>query len=310
MADVVKFVTQEKCNYCKKYVLEGLECVECSLKYHRSCGARVGTSILGENFTCCENREERSVVRSQKPRKTSEKVDKEGIEMDERQLKRIIHDSFKQFLNPVEKKMDEKLGALEKSVQFMSDAFEEQKAKFESLMEETRSLRRENVALTERVQLLESKLDELEVKERACNVIINGVPKQTDPDTNKIATKIILGLNLRLGNDAILETFRIGNKAESPILVKLDNIHTKKEIVKKIRSIKGTTVAKCGLEGKNSKIYINEDLPVNKRMLFKQVRDKKREKNYFAAFCNEGVIFLKRNEQDTPVKIRTEKDIY
>ena len=50
--------------------------------------------------------------------------------------------------------------------------------------------------------------------------------------------------------------------------------------------MKGTKIAKCGLEGMENKIFLN----VNKRLYFREVRDFKKRHGYKAAFCVNGTI--------------------
>lgn len=300
--------SQRKCNYCKKRVIEALECLRCNANYHRSCANRVEKGNFSGNLICCEDHAEKREVKLLKINKPLNRAEKGDLvsEMDETRLRNIIQAYFKQYLKPVERK----LGDLEKSIQFMSDSFEAQKTRFEELLEETRALRRENETLKEHVNNLQIKFDELEVKERECNIIIDGVPKQNESKTMKTVTNIMAAMNLKIQNNEILESFRLGKRDGGPILVKLKSRETKHNIISTIRKLKGTTVAKCRLEGENRKIYINEDLPKGKRSLFKKVRDIKMEKGYAAAFCNNGTIYLKRKENDAPMKIRSEKDVF
>ena len=107
------------------------------------------------------------------------------------------------------------------------------------------------------------------------------------------------------------ECKRIGKKEDGPILVKWSNVHTKREVLRKIRQIKGITLKQCNLEGtRDKKIYFNEDLPMHRRELYKKVRDIRKEKKYKAAFCVNGVIYLKENDQEEPIKIRQECDVF
>nr|CAI5834633.1 unnamed protein product [Callosobruchus analis] len=207
--------------------------------------------------------------------------------MDEKMLRTIIQEYFKQHEN----RMITKFGEIERSVQFMSDSFEEQKTKFEAIMEETKTLRVENNKLKERIRSLETRFDDLEVEKRANNILIDGVPKQAEQNIASTVNKILGAIKLQA---TVTECFRLGKNENGPILVKFDNKESKKEVLRKIKDLKGITVKKCKLEGADRKIYFNEDLPVNKRALFKKVRDVKKQNNYKAAYCKNGVIYLKK----------------
>lgn len=189
--------------------------------------------------------------------------------------------------------MEKKFDDYEKSVQFMSDSFEEQKNKFESILEVVKQLRKENEELKERLDVVETKLDSIEVKEKEKNLLVVGVPKQRELDTGKTVIQILEAMNLQLSNNDIEESFRL-KQDDGPILVKFNNIHSKKEVLRKIKQLKGITTRKCGLDNNDRKIYFNEDLPINIRLLFKRAREVKKSKGYRAAYCSNGVVYLKK----------------
>lgn len=299
-----KYKSEKKCNYCKKKVVDFVDCQVCGASYHPGCAARVKVPRNSGNFSCCDTCD-KSEVSVQKPRENQGNL----FEMDEKKLKCIIRESFKQHLTPVEQKIDRKFEDLEKSVQYMSDSFEDQKTKFEYILKEVKSLRQENEALKQRLQFLEAKFDEIEVKEKARNIIVAGVPKQTEGDAGTIITKVLGAMKVQINGAEIENCFRMGRGDDGPILVKFKSVETKKGILKTIKQLKGITIKECGLEGKDRKIYLNEDLPLNKRNLFRRVREIKKEKGYKAALCVNGVIYLKKGEQDLAVKIRNENDL-
>lgn len=71
---------------------------------------------------------------------------------------------------------------------------------------------------------LDTRLDDSEIKERANNLIIAGVPKQTEYNTKQIAEKILKSLNLEIDQIKILNSFRLKNKEwGGPILLKLSD---------------------------------------------------------------------------------------
>lgn len=191
----------------------------------------------------------------------------------------------------------------------MSNSFDEQKTKFDNLLTEIKALRNENKDLKYHIQTLEAKLDDMETKEKACNIIVSGVPKQTDPNPRNIMSKIAKTIKVQMDSNDILECFRLQSRDDGPILVKFGKVQVKKDLLKAIKQEKGTSIKKCGLEGVDRKIYLNEDLPYSKRVLFKKARDVKRDKGYKAAFCVNGIVYIKKSDQDNPVRIKTEGDL-
>lgn len=294
----------KKCKYCKKKVVDSLDCEKCNSSFHPSCGYQTKVVDSSGKVQCCENIE-KSEVSSGNFRESGELL----ANMDEKRIKNIIRDSLQQFLSSFEKKIDKKFDDFEKSIQYMSDSFEEQKVKFESVLVEVTMLRKENETLKHRLQSLESKFDDLEVKGKENNIVVVGVPSQDDSDTGNIVSKIVTAMQIPIGKSDIVDSFRLGRKEDGPILVKFRDHSMRKEILRKIKQMKGITNEKCHLKGENGRIYLNEDLPVNKRMLFKKARDIKKREGYAAAFCMNGVVYLRKNDQDPPIKIRNEGDL-
>lgn len=299
---------ENKCKYCSKKVLDYTQCEICQSHYHRSCSARVKIASKTGNFVCCENKEKSEVSLPITP-KNSEKQEN-MLDMDERRLREIIKDSFKHYLKPVEEKMDKKLNEIGVSIQFMSDAFDDQKKVFESILAENKELRKENEDLKQRIVSIENKLESMEVAEKAKNMIIMGVPKQSNIDATSIVKRIINTLGMQGEDKAIVESFRLGKEGEGPILVKMQNEQAKKDIIKRIKEVKGITTKQCKFnDAEEKKIYINEDMPMCKRILFKKTRETKKTKGYKAAFYLNGTIFLKKNDSDQAIKVRSEQDL-
>lgn len=229
--------------------------------------------------------------------------------MDEKKLRDIIKESFQQFLKPVEQKMGDNMNDIRKSIQFMSNAFEDQKKSFEKILLEIKTLRKENVELKKRINTLEDRLESMEVSERANNIILSGIPRQPELSTSKIAARIFKALKVPLTEGDVLESYRVNKNEDGPMMVKLNNIQNKKDVLKSIKSMKGLTIKQCGFVGTDRKLYINKDLPISKRDLFKKTRDTKKQKGYRAAFCVNGHIYLKKTDHDQPIKIRREEDL-
>ncbi|CAH1963566.1 unnamed protein product [Acanthoscelides obtectus] len=105
-------------------------------------------------------------------------------EFDEKRLRDIIKESFLkyEYLGPVEQKIESKIKDLSESIQYMSDSFDDQKRALESVLLENKTLKKETADLKKRLQMLEGRVEAFENKERTKNMIVAGVPKQTNLD--------------------------------------------------------------------------------------------------------------------------------
>ena len=79
------------------------------------------------------------------------------------------------------------MAALRTSIQFMSDSFEDQKKSYEALTNENNNLKKI-------VLLLESRLEIMEQREKANNIVIAGVPKQRETNMNAVSKKFFTSM--------------------------------------------------------------------------------------------------------------------
>lgn len=288
---------EKKCKHCKKKVVLSVDCVICGSNYHPSCAFQAKVVDCEERVVCCRQPGESEVKLA-----NLESLDLYFEKMDEKKLKSVIKNMLQESLSPFKQE-------IEKSMQHMSDTYDEQKLAFEKLVTEIKGLRKENLHLRQRLEVVEAKLDEIEQKDKANNLIVVGVPKQKEKDISSSVKKIFESVKASVDGNDIKECYRLGKVEDGPILVRLNNYAVKKEILVKIRQHKGTSVRKCGLEGDDRKIYLNEDLTTQKRLLFKKARERKTENGYKAVYCLNGKIFVRKNDTDPPIKIVSLKDL-
>ncbi|CAH1993020.1 unnamed protein product [Acanthoscelides obtectus] len=190
----------------------------------------------------------------------------------------------------------------------MSDSFDDQKRALESVLLENKTLKKETADLKKRLQMLEGRVDAFENKERTKNLIVAGVPKQTNLDIKGSIMKIFTAMQIQTTN-MVMESFRLDKNGEGPILLKMQSEQAKRDVIKRIKDLKGISTRQCGLEGSDRKIYFNEDLPMSKRVLFKMARELKKQKGYKAAFYLNGSVYIKTNENEQAIKIKCESDL-
>lgn len=228
---------------------------------------------------------------------------------DEEKLRILIKDIITDTLNPFKKVFEKELGELKRSVQHMSDCFDEQKTSVEKVMSEIKLLREENTKLKQRVEVLEEKINYQEQKERDNNVVVSGIPKQDHFDSAKKIMEQVFQ-TMQIQNVNIVDSYRLGKSENAPILVKLDDQDLKVRILKKSRELKGGfNVRGCGLNGSNNSIYINEDLTQQNQILLKKTRDFKRAKGHHSVYTRNGKIYLRLTGLEPAVRIRCENDL-
>lgn len=205
--------------------------------------------------------------------------------------------------------MERDFAELKRSVQYISDSFDEQKVIIEKLVLETKQLNEENKHIKGKVRELETKINDIEQREREKNLIINGIPKQENSNATEIVFQIAGSMNIHLERDSVCEAYRLGKREDAPLLVKLRTQEEKLLFLKKIKESKGLKTETCGFKGENGKIYINDDLTMQNQKLFKMAMEYKRLQKFYSVFTRHGRIFLKKSQAGDPIRIHTEEDL-
>ncbi|CAH0551330.1 unnamed protein product [Brassicogethes aeneus] len=170
MASVVE--NKKICKHCKKKVVLWLDCVNCGTSFYRSCEIQAKVTDKTEKVICCK--QEKSEVITEK---------EATMELDEKRLKMILESHLNKYFTPIKKSIDTEIMEFKKSVQYISDAFEEQKAATEEAIDEIKRLNEENVLLKSKINVLE--VSTQEQKEKQNNLIVAGIPKQKEENTTK-----------------------------------------------------------------------------------------------------------------------------
>ncbi|KAL3270379.1 hypothetical protein HHI36_009424 [Cryptolaemus montrouzieri] len=180
------------CNYCKNPVINFVSCKICEInKYHVSSAKRV--CEMNKKTAKCPNCRESEV----KEDKTAFKNAKDPVRstetlQDTNQIPQIT-DLIKVIID------------LKASVQFMSDIFDQLANENKTMLTELKCLREENATLrtnivhleadfTKITTFLETKLNDMKQRDRKNNLVITGLPKQTNDDGRIIVKNIMLKL--------------------------------------------------------------------------------------------------------------------
>lgn len=190
----------------------------------------------------------------------------------------------------------------------MSDGFDEQKRLIEALTTEVKDLKGQNQKLQMKVQEMEDRINQTEQQDKEKNLIISGIPKQTD-EPKTIIQKVFSAMKVDVNDSDIQEAHYISKKENAPIVVKFKEKVSKQKVQMKVKQLKGIKVNECGLFGENKNIYFNDDLTRVNQQLFKKSRDVKKDNNFRAAYVYYGRIYIKKNENEEPIRIRNESDL-
>lgn len=99
------------------------------------------------------------------------------------------------------------------------------------------------------------------------------------------------------------------SKFSRPIVVRLLRRHKRDELLKASKTRKNLSSADLDVPGKSNKIYVNERLTKENRMLFRAARAKSREHDYAFCWVTNSNIFIKQCEGKAAIPIRTFNDL-
>ncbi|KAG5870118.1 hypothetical protein JTB14_019937 [Gonioctena quinquepunctata] len=150
----------------------------------------------------------------------------------------MIKDVLNENLQAFKKLMQSDLADIKKSIQFMSDSFDEQKKTTDTILLEMRRLKEDNTLLQLKVREMEQIINTNEQKEKEGNVILAGIPKQED-EPKTIADKVFKAMKVKMKESDIQDIYRLTKRGDGPILIKLRNKELRLKLQEKIREIKG-----------------------------------------------------------------------
>lgn len=253
-----------------------IECVGCGKEAHTRCCAEGKT----EEFTCTNC--------------------KEAEEANPPSLADVMS-----LLNS----MNAKLTSVQKTL-------EKQKGAIDSLVNDVRLLKEENVTLKKELEEVKQQQNESDQYNRRATLEIQGVPEKNGENVSTIVTEIGNALGMNINNENIDACHRLGKKSgERPrtIIVKFLRRQDQEKMIKERKMRRMLNVDDVWKKGftpsENSTIYINESLTPSNRKLHAEARKIKKDKNYKYLWVKGGNIYIRKQENSQRIHIKTMSDI-
>lgn len=305
-----------ECNHCGEVIIEEeIKCNGCQGNYHYNCS-------ISETTYRAKSKEAKASWRCQACRdKIKKSTGKKGVltrsqggsgtstpgEFDEKQLEKELSE-VEGDLNPSVKVL---LMKVLRSVQFMSDKFDEMCKSFEESSRENKALKNEIKALKESIEKKDEVIDNLtkkinrleQYKKRKFMEIhgIENVPEVTPMQQySNIASEV--GVSTEVS-----DVQRIKLKNSNMLLVKFRNEAQRNESIAKGKKWWNS---KTKEEKKNcNRLFFNESLIPEYRSILREVRIKGKLKNFAFVWVKNGRILVRKEEQGKVFNISTEKDL-
>lgn len=201
---------------------------------------------------------------------------------------------------------------IEKSMDFISNKFEEAMVKIDTLENESRKNRAQ-------IQILQEKLDSFERTSFKSTIEMRNFPAKDKETINDLTSFIIntgKALDLDVQPSEIRDAWRLPGKPGSnrTILAEFTTVATKAKFLQQTRSFNQSRSGEnklntehIGIAGKRSPVYISEHLTSASRKLYYMAREFAKENKYKFCWTSHGRIFLRKEENSKQIIIKSEK---
>ena len=206
--------------------------------------------------------------------------------------------------------------SIDSNQQFISDSYEEIKAKLEELLTENQQIKAENIELRKTVKVLEKKvlnnestIDDLEQYGRREMIEIEGFPAKANENIEDLVIKIAAACEVKITPDDIEAAHRVKSRTKTnlPIIVKFKSRKTKQGIMANKKKLSGKKTSDFGYP--KSDFFVNESLTQRNKNLLRLTRLKRKEKGYRYAWSNNGNVFARKDAESIILAIKNEEDL-
>lgn len=225
-----------------------------------------------------------------------------------------VTDSNVTKIQPVTK-MEVKIEELISSVEFMGKQFDGFNKKVDLMLNEIKALKvenekikNENKCLSSEVLLLKSKIDNIEQSNLNNYIDIIGIPQMKNENCLEIVNEIGLKTNTNI-KVVIANRLYITNSKTSIIVAKLETTEMRINLIRNSKMSKLSANSIHSTWSNENKVYVNERLTKDQRMLFGLARTTGKCKKFKFVWVNNGDILMRKDESSKTICIRSQQDL-
>ncbi|XP_047019680.1 uncharacterized protein LOC124646008 [Helicoverpa zea] len=301
------------CAVCNDQFNDGVQCASCRKHLDFSCAnvSEVGWRRLGVDrraqWKCPGCRAPSPVLLSPQPPASLDTILSEVRDMKRQllDLPSLIHDL---------RSIKEELSELKKSYDFSSsrlDDFDSRIGALEAKASQLGKLQDTVSSLQAEVASTKLELSSHDQRSRLNNVEIKGIPLKKDENlflvVDSICRKIKYSCDKTLIN--YISRVPIRKSKDKLLVVSFLNRYVKEDFVAAARAVKDLSTADLGFQGAPQRIYVNDHLSVESKMLLNKTKSTAKDKCYEFVWVKHGKIHVRKDVNCKPFIVRRETDL-
>lgn len=305
-----------KCGSCGEVFSDGPQCGSCKKHFDFSCAgiSEGGYRKLGP--------ERRSAWRCPQCKATASSPNPTAISPTPANMDSIMRElrEIKEQLAGLPglvqdvKRIKVELTELKESVQYTSATLDDHASRLSALENNIGQLSDLNDKLTDSQREVDKLRSELATKEqwvRLNNIEIKGVPLKKEENLFSIVDSLgkVTGYNVPKCQINYISRVPVFNSKEKVIIVSFLNRYVKEEFVAAARAKRSITQEDIGYPENKQRIYINDHLTPESKMLLTRTKVKAKEKNYLYAWVKYGKIHVRKNDTSPVLIIARDGDL-
>lgn len=218
---------------------------------------------------------------------------------------------FQESLSYVSRQYDD----LRKEIADLKQLFSNTSSEIKGLKDENKSLKQSLTACVSRVKLLEDENLKQQQWARIKNVEITGIPESKDEITSALVLKVTEHIGVALKPVDIEFAHRVQPRSTvnaslaRPIVVRFRQSIPKDQVVAAARKYRNMTARDVGVGGEGHKVFVNEHLIRENKMLLGLCKRQAKEANYEFTWTKNCRIYARKNVTSPPIPIISSADL-
>lgn len=226
-----------------------------------------------------------------------------------------LNETMIEILNKKLQPINAKIDAMDDSMKFINRQYEDLLKENASSKETIKELQKENLEMTNNINSLKVRVDQLEQQARANNIEIQCLPEKKQENLLNIVSEISKVTGLVLENRDILHCTRVAklnsnNPRPRSIVVQLASPRLRDQFLASITNFNKSNKDNklnsehLGYSGPKTAIFVTEHLSPTYRALHAAARNKAKELGYKFVWVRGGRIFMRKVQESEHIMVR------